>query len=196
MRQRLKEFEGIGKSSQRTVFAELCFCLCTPQSKAVTCNKAINDMIIRGTLYEGGKDKVLKSLDGIRFKNTKAGRIIDARELFTDPDGKMRIKDRIDREHIQGTRDWLVNNIKGMGYKEASHFLRNIGLGKEVAILDRHILRNLKSLGVIDDVPKTLTKKKYMEIEDRMKRFAGAIGIPLIELDLLLWSQETGHVFK
>lgn len=33
------------------------------------------------------------------------------------------------------TREWLVGEISGMGYKEAGHFLRNIGMGENKTIL-------------------------------------------------------------
>ena len=79
--------------------------------------------------------------------------------------------------------------------KEASHFLRNIGKGENLAILDRHVLKNLIRLQVID-YPKTLSKRVYLEIEDKMKDFSNKVSIPLAHLDLLLWSLETGEVFK
>jgi N-glycosylase/DNA lyase len=93
-------------------------------------------------------------------------------------------------------RDWLVQKVKGVGYKEASHFLRNIGYEEEFAILDRHILKNLKLLGVIEKIPNSLSKKRYLEIEKRMKEFAERIEIPMADLDLLLWYKETGMIFK
>ena len=48
-------------------------------------------------------------------------------------------------------RDFLIENVKGLGLKEASHFLRNIGY-KNLAILDRHILKNLLKLKIIDEI--------------------------------------------
>ena len=93
-------------------------------------------------------------------------------------------------------RQKLVNGIKGIGYKEASHFLRNIGLGKDIAILDRHILKNLKRYGVISRVPLSIPAKSYLNIEERARAFASMIGISLGELDLLFWSRETGEIFK
>lgn len=84
----------------------------------------------------------------------------------------------------------------GLGMKEASHFMRNIGLFEDIAILDRHILKNLIEYDVISEIPKTLTVKIYLEIEQKMKEFAEKIKIPFTELDLLFWSEETGHVFK
>ena len=92
-------------------------------------------------------------------------------------------------------REWLVKNIKGYGYKEASHFLRNIGKGFELAILDRHILKNLVEFNVIDGIP-ALTKKKYYEIEKKMKEFSERIGIPMAYLDFVLWYKQTGRIFK
>ena len=93
-------------------------------------------------------------------------------------------------------REWILKNIKGMGMKEANHVLRNLGFGKEIAILDRHILRNLLGLSVIDEVPKTLTIKKYYEIEEKMREYSLFAGINMDELDLTLWYKEAGEVFK
>jgi N-glycosylase/DNA lyase len=94
-------------------------------------------------------------------------------------------------------REWLVKNVKGIGMKEAGHFIRNMGLSNnQLAILDVHILKNLKEFGIIEKIPKSLTKKEYLKIEDRMREFSKKIGIPLDELDLLLWSKETGFIFK
>jgi N-glycosylase/DNA lyase len=93
-------------------------------------------------------------------------------------------------------REWLVKNVKGLGYKEATHFLRNVGRSNGLAILDRHILRNLKRYGAIRAIPKTLSKKEYFRIERRFREFADAVGIPIDELDLLFWSMETGEIRK
>ena len=111
--------------------------------------------------------------------------------------GKVHLRSLITRfdDPIQA-RDWLVSNVKGMGYKEASHFLRNIGFGEDIAILDRHILKNLAKAGVIKEVSKSISKKTYFEIEDKMKKFSKNIRIPLSHLDLALWYKEAGEVFK
>ncbi|MDP2974084.1 MAG: DNA lyase, partial [Candidatus Diapherotrites archaeon] len=93
-------------------------------------------------------------------------------------------------------RNRLAENVKGLGMKESSHFLRNIGLGEGLAILDRHIVRNLLRYGAIKEMPKNLGKKNYLLIEEKMRQFSKRIGIPLAELDLLFWSKETGKIFK
>ena len=193
---RIEEFKDFMNRSDEEVFAELCFCLCTPQSKAVLCWNAVSSLMENHLLYDGSPEEITPYLKGVRFRRKKASYIVLARRLFKEGD-RLKIKDRIltfnDPLRI---REWLVRNVKGVGMKEASHFLRNIGLGLNLAVLDRHILKNLKRLGVIDDIPKTLPKRTYEEIERDMKVFSKKIGIPMAELDLLLWSLETGHVFK
>ena len=93
-------------------------------------------------------------------------------------------------------REWFVKNVLGLSYKEATHFLRNIGKNDGLAILDRHILKNLKYHGVIRSLPSTLTKKRYLSIEKKFQIFAVLIGIPIDELDLLFWSNEAGEILK
>jgi len=89
-----------------------------------------------------------------------------------------------------------VRDIDGFGYKEASHFLRNIGRGEGLAILDRHVLRNLRRHGVLRSVPDSLARRRYLEIEEKVQRFARDVRISMAALDLVFWSRETGEVFK
>lgn len=196
IKNRIKDFEELGRGKDEDIFSELCFCLLTPQSKAINCDKAITSLKDSGKLFEGCASAIRDELKGdVRFHNNKSRYIIAARDLFKN--GKcVNLKSKIRLKDAFETREWLVKNIKGLGYKEASHFLRNIGLGKNIAILDRHILKNLKRFNVIKEIPKTLSKKAYLEIENRMRKFSQKINIPLDELDLLLWSQETGVIFK
>jgi len=84
--------------------------------------------------------------------------------------------------------------VKGFGYKEASHFLRNIGF-ENLAIIDFHIIDSLVDAGLIEK-PKTITPKKYLEIETMLKKIAEKSGMNLAELDLYLWCNETGKVLK
>jgi len=93
-------------------------------------------------------------------------------------------------------REWIVKNVRGMGWKEASHFLRNVGFGEELAILDRHILRNMERLDVIESIPKTITGKNYVEMEAKLREYVKTIDIPMDEMDLLLWYKEAGEIFK
>ena len=195
IRARLKEFRKIWNQPDRKIFSELCFCICTPQSKAVYCDKAVSALERKGVLFRGTRSQIRAGLTAVRFPNNKAKYIVETRRILTSG-GTIRIKEKIDTGDIPGTRDWLVRNIKGIGYKEASHFLRNIGFGKHLAILDVHILKNMVRYGVIKKVPKSISRSIYIELEDRLEGFAERIGIPMDELDLLFWSGETGEIFK
>ncbi|MCW4032857.1 MAG: N-glycosylase/DNA lyase [Candidatus Bathyarchaeota archaeon] len=194
---RLNEFKEIWNAgTDEDIFSELIFCILTPQSKALTCSYAVERICQDKLFLKGNSKQIANGLYDIRFKNRKAMFIVEARNCFTK-DGKISIKSKIEKfRNARTAREWLVQNIKGFGYKEASHFLRNIGRGEELAILDRHILKNLESLGIIKENPKNLQRKKYYEIENSIIEFTRRIEIPLDHLDLLLWCKETGRVFK
>lgn len=195
IREKLREFEDALNQSDEKVFAELCFCICTPQSNASLCDEAITALERRNLLLNGTADQIRPLLRGVRFASRKARYIIKARGLFKR-NGKIMIKERLTSfDDIYQLREWIAENVKGIGLKESSHFLRNVGLGKNLAILDRHILNKLKEFGIIGEV-KDLTKKRYLSIESKMRALAERLNIPLEELDLLLWSRETGRVFK
>lgn len=195
IKKRLEEFRERGKSGNEDIFAELCFCILTPQSKAVLCDKAVHELKKSGLLLNGTRSALRSKLAGVRFPNNKAAYLVAARKRLTNGKG-LDIKTRLDAKDPFKSRLWLVKNIKGLGYKEASHFLRNIGLGEDLAILDVHILRNLKRYKVIGKLPKTLTKTGYLDMEKRLRKFSERTKIPMGELDLLLWSHETGMIFK
>ncbi|MCK4462765.1 MAG: N-glycosylase/DNA lyase [Candidatus Omnitrophica bacterium] len=195
IKKRLKEFRDLYDRKDEDIFAELCFCLLTPQSKAVSCDKAIKNLKKRGLLLNGSKSVMKNQLKGVRFPNNKTLYLIAARKLFRN-NKAFDIKSRFNNSDVFKTREWLVKNVKGLGYKEASHFLRNIGLGKDIAILDVHILRNLKKYRVIKKIPSSLSRRSYLDIENRMRAFSERINVPLEDLDLLFWSNQTGFIFK
>ncbi len=191
---RLGQFKKLWKDKDdETVLEELVFCLLTPQSKARTCWAAVERMVEKNVLSGKDRSAIERELRGVRFHRNKARYIVEALDKFRATE----IKNKIGEFKTAGeAREWVVKNVKGLGYKEASHFLRNIGFSDELAILDRHVLKNLKALGVIEDVPKSLTRKKYLDIESKMKKFSEKTKIKMGHLDLVLWYKEAGEVFK
>jgi len=195
IRKRLKEFKEVWKQPDKQIFSELCFCLCTPQSKAIYCGRAISALEKKEVLFKGNTPQIRRGLKAIRFPNNKARYIMEARKFFT-VDGIIRIKNKIDKNNIFGTRQWFVHNVKGLGFKEASHFLRNIGFGDDFAILDVHILKSMMRYGIIDKQPKTITESQYLCLENELRRFSRRVDVPMDEIDLLFWASETGKIFK
>ncbi len=186
---RLKEFKKVGSSSNERWFSELCYCILTANSKAKSAMKIQESLGERGFLdldFEDLKKEIIRN--NHRFPNTKATYIIDARQYSN-------IKEILDPiSDSKAKREWLVSNIKGIGYKEASHFLRNVGFF-DLAILDRHVLSLLQYYHFIK-VPKSLNKKNYLMIESIMESIAHKVGMEIGELDLYMWYMKTGEVLK
>lgn len=187
--QRLRQFTELGKSSSKELFKELCFCILTANCGAERCME-VQSHIGEGfvTLSEPQLAVELRRL-GHRYPNIRARYIIEARRY------KDTIKEVIGAfDESVHARAWLVKNIKGIGYKEASHFLRNIGY-TDLAIIDFHIIDVLTRYGIIKR-PKTLTRNRYSEIEDQLEEIAKKSDLNLAELDLYLWYMETGKILK
>ncbi|MBI5332105.1 MAG: DNA lyase [Candidatus Aenigmarchaeota archaeon] len=175
-------------SDKNKVFFELMFCIAVPQSKAPICRTRLEELAKTGKLHTANEKELSMLLKGIRFPNNKAGFIITARTVFDN------IYTRINTDSAANNsslRTWLAANVKGIGMKEASHFLRNIGLGEELAILDIHILRTMKELGLIDNMK--LTPKRYIEYEKIFQKYAQQLGLKPAELDISIWLMKSGN---
>jgi N-glycosylase/DNA lyase len=194
---RLEEFRKIWKTRDEiSILKELFFCILTPQSKATTCWSAVEELECNDLLLNGDYEDILKIVGVVRFKYRKASYILEAREKFYG-NGEISLVEILeDLDEPLQAREWLVNEVKGYGLKEASHFLRNIGRGEDISILDRHILKNLVRANVIESIPGSLTKRRYLEIEREMIRYSVHLGIPVSHLDLILWYREAGSIFK
>jgi N-glycosylase/DNA lyase len=197
IRLRLGEFRGIWRTgTEEEIFAELVFCILTPMARGKMCCVAVENMVRTNVLFTGDSTQIAKELIGARFIYKKSAYIVEAREKFLQA-GTASLKSIISGMNDgYVAREWLARNVKGLGHKEASHFLRNIGFERNLAILDRHILKNLKSLGVVEDIPGSLTRRQYLEIEKRMLEFSKAIHIPMSYLDFVMWYKETGAILK
>ncbi len=193
---RISEFRNIWDSADNNeLFAELAFCLFTPQSSARQCWKAVNILLEKDLLFSGDWDEISREINIVRFRNNKARYLVEARGKFCCSDTGVRECLNLNFSQFE-KRKWLVKNVKGMGFKEASHFMRNIGIGDQLAILDRHILKNMKLLSVIDEIPESITEKVYLSLEKKLSGYSKKSGIPMEHLDFVLWYKEAGEVFK
>ncbi len=187
---RLEDFSRI---SENEYFYELIFCVLTPQSKAENAD-AVIQRLKADNFLEVGFDPLSYLRDRrhyIRFHNVKSKRLLYIRTIY--PHLLSLLLD--DRGDIITLRNNIMEIIPGLGLKESSHFLRNIGV-TGLCILDRHILKHLKALKVIGRIPKSLTPKRYFAIESRWLKYSKDVGIPMDELDLLFWSIATGEIRK
>jgi N-glycosylase/DNA lyase len=186
---RICEFEKIKEDSIDQIFKELCFCIMTANCDAQRCIDA-HESIDDGFLHLSREDLTKEfRVNHYRFPNIRSDYIVEARE--NKQNLYQMLKSNSEKEDV---RNWIVKNIKGLGYKEASHFLRNIGY-KNYAIIDFHIVDVLAKYNLIEK-PKTMTKKKYFEIEELLKDVGNRLNLNMAELDLYLWYLETGKVLK
>ena len=186
---RIKEFSSIKKGGTAKIFKELSFCIMTANCSAEKCIE-VNDRIDKGFLNLSEEELVNKFKEfGYRFPNVRAKYIVEAQNYISELESV--INSNIDEIKL---REWVIKNIKGLGYKEASHFLRNIGY-KNLAIIDFHIVDLLVKYDLIEK-PKSMTKKKYLEIENVLKLIGGELHLDMAKLDLYLWYKETGKVLK
>lgn len=203
IKNRLKEFERLGNSKQTlfdfypflnlkiraTIKSELAFCISTANSSAISglyFQKQLEKFDFNRIEVE--KIETLLKQAGVRFYSKKAIYISKALLNFEIVERALNIEDK-------KARDILVSSIKGLGYKEASHFLRNVGR-KNIAIIDRHVLRWMKEKGLIDNIPKNLNKKNYLQLERILSKLSDEIGMNLAKLDLYMWYEKTKKVLK
>lgn len=202
--QRIKEFKNLKSKNlttfnfrpfldiepyQADIFSEACFCILTANSSAAMGIKIQKSIGIKGFKNLNLKDLYEKIREhGHRFAMQRAERIVKLREkenflldIAKEKDGKK-------------AREKLVKEIYGYGYKEASHFLRNIGFD-DVAIIDRHISRFLFEKGLVKP-RKTITKKVYLECEEALEKIAKDFKLTQAELDLYIFYIKTKKVLK
>ena len=195
--QRLSEFKTVYEKGDRAIFEELCYCILTAGSSAkmgMRTGEALKDILHTGTEMELQQRA---RAHRVRFWRIRPSYIVRTREYLKDACGMelRRLLESFDCRDAR--RDFFAKNksVKGLGYKETSHFLRNIGF-PGYAILDKHILSSLREMGVIGKRARPVTQAVYLEIEKRLERFAREIGIDMDHLDLLLWSRKTGEILK
>jgi len=194
---RLEEFDGVWRSeNDDRVWEEMVYCFFTGGCSAKMGLRSVE--AVRPLLRTGSQPEMATALTGVhRYPNARSRYVAASRE-FLEGDCSFRIKDRLrsfDCHHER--RDWLVKEkgIKGLGYKEASHFLRNVGF-RGYAILDKHVLNCLAELKIIDDPKPPSTRSKYLTVEEKLRQFASEIDIDFGEMDLVLWSIKTGEILK
>ncbi len=186
---RMEEFQSYKRSSKEDIFKELCFCVMTANCGAEKCLE-VHENIGNGFITHSEKKLAQEFKEfGYRFPNVRAKYIVENRVLIDKLYDILRT-DQTDKDK----RSWIVKNIKGLGLKEGSHFLRNIGY-MNCAIVDFHIVDLLVDHDLIQK-PKTMTKTTYLEIERLLEQLAHKTKLSLADLDLYLWYMETGKILK
>jgi len=209
VRQRTAEFRRLGEEGKTRfdfrpfldlafdadLFSELCFCLLTANSSAITGLRIQASLTARGLMRMDYREiEEVIAHHGHRFPAQRAARIVEARERWE------RVKPiLLSEEDSSRLRDLLSDprsefKIRGLGYKEASHFLRNTGR-RDVAIVDRHIYRFLVENKLYPQV-KTITPRRYRDMERTLEGICRELKTSQAELDLYIFFLKTGRILK
>lgn len=189
---RIEEFASFKTKPSNDWFSELCFCLMTANARAKTALAVQRELGANGFLNLSEQELVNVLLKHKhRFHNVKSSRIVEARK---HTNVKETIQDIVLKQGQIQARDWLVKNVKGLGLKEASHFLRNTG-HENVAIIDRHIIAILKDNKLLEE-DFQVKSSNYLQAEQVCQELGKKLNMSLSKLDLSLWYLKTGEVLK
>jgi N-glycosylase/DNA lyase len=186
--QRLKEFSSFSSKSENAWFQELCFCILAANSKQKTAQAIQESLNTKLLTIPQQELAIFIKKSKHRFHNNKAKYIVEARKHHP-------IKSKLYNLSEQQAREFLVKNIKGLGFKEASHFLRNTG-SKNLAILDRHILSLLLQHSIINEIPQSITPQVYLNIEIKFLTISKQLNISPAKLDLYMWYLKNNEIAK
>lgn len=183
------EFQEMGKRGKEEIFGELCFCLLTANTSAEMGIRTQNLIGLEGfiTYDQNFLSEELKRIK-YRFYNVRSNFIVQARWIIDELPGLLRSNKRDE------VREYLVENVKGIGYKEASHFLRNVGIFN-FAILDKHIMRMLSEEYKFQ-VPKAVLRKDYYKNEKIVAALSEKVSLEPGIFDLYMWKIATGKIIK
>lgn len=197
---RLKEFKRTFKHGDGEIFKELCFCIFAANTSARMGMHTV-DVLDDALLTDDARAMQIKLHAPecrYRFWRVRAQYIAHTRNYLQSAcDFKIK-KYILSFPSVYDARNHFAEekNIRGIGFKEASHFFRNIGFVDEFAILDKHVLQSLREVKAIGNSQHATGRKNYLFVEKKMKALSGKIGIPMGALDLLLWSGKTGEILK
>jgi len=179
--ERFRQFKELGENgTNEELYSELCFCILTANWSARGGMEAQQLIGVDGFM-KMSEEELTESLVRLhhRYPKARASYIVKNRWVV------YRLKTLLSLPPTDA-REWLVKNVLGIGYKEASHFLRNVGV-EDLAILDRHVLSLMRKYGLIDSIPQSLTKQRYLSLEALLKEEARYFGEPPGKFDLYLW---------
>jgi N-glycosylase/DNA lyase len=167
------------------LFGELCFSILTSQSRAKNCREAINKLKTDKKLLTGSLEEIRNYLNGVRFPDVKSERIVEARNKLPE------LKKMLNSDSKK-LRKWLIKNVKGIGIKQSANFMRNIGF-RGLPIIDIHVQNFLRKIGYNNYKLGSLTKKQYIDLENKFLKLSNELGIPVEELDIAIWLYQSGE---
>ncbi len=186
--QKIQEFQSYVRKEGEEIFFELCYCFLTANTSAELGIRMQKELGLK-PFIEDSREILTAKLKGAhyRFYNTRGRFITENRWVIHE------LPVLLNHPDPWVSREFLVENVRGIGYKEASHFLRNTGVF-DFAILDKHIIRMLDRNFALSGKP--LSRKLYLKYERKFKKISESFGMKPGILDLYMWKMATGKLIK
>ena len=191
-----RAFASWEEHSEDDLWRELVYCILGSRVKFQVAHTAVERMDGMGLLshsrrnahfdnYEEDTFTALSS--GYPFFRVRANQIRRAAEhLYTSRGSIWELLNSA--SDFRGVRRLLTVEVAGLGPKQASLFLRNIGYAKHIAVLDVHVLTYLSWVGLTDSPLKSVsTLGKYEALEDAFVKRSYTFGISPDQFDLAVW---------
>jgi len=162
--------------TEEEVFYHFCFTVLVPQTKHKT-TVVILKNLQKKNIFENelSSNEIETLVKPARFYRNKTKYLLILKQNW---DWIYSMINSINNQHI--LREFLINEVYGLGMKAASHLMRNLGYD-DVAIIDTHIIKMFN----IDK--KTITKKNYVYYENVIRCMAKKYNLTVVEFDILLW---------
>ncbi len=184
------------KHNEGDLWRELVSCILGSRVRINVVNSAIERMTRMSllsrpqphTCFNQLEEDTLAALKGVYpFFRVRANQIRRAAEHIYSSRGSIRSLLN-DLEDVCIARRLLVREVPGLGPKQASLFLRNIGFAKYIAILDVHVLTYLRWVGISGSSFKSISNLcEYEALEGAFIEHACAFGYSPDQFDLAVW---------
>ena len=181
-------------TSNVDVWRSLLFCILSSQVRtpvAARATKSILDEVpffeinlSSGDVYEMAKRILVRKDVGHRFPQVRSQQI--ANSWFAFAQIKDELYHYLDSFKAEtAARDAVTEIFPGLGLKQASMFLRDIGYSFRLCIIDTHLLWYCGHMGARSSG--ALTREKYAEIERYLLKQSDEFGVPPNILDSVIW---------
>ena len=188
VQKKVEEFRSFRNGDPEKLFFELSFCILTANTSAEL-GISMQDQLGPRPFIDMSEEELRNALKNARYRfyNTRSRYITSNRWVA------MELPMILNHPDPWVAREFLVEKLTGIGYKEASHFLRNCGVFS-FAILDKHIIRMVTSGLNVENKP--LNRKRYYEMERIIRKKAEEFSMEPGILDLYMWKIATGKLIK
>jgi N-glycosylase/DNA lyase len=121
-----------------------------------------------------------------RFPNVRARDIVSAHRAVCQLHGSL--QSLVYECSPDECRRRLIHSVSGIGLKQASLFIRNVGISTDFAILDTHVVRYMREIGLVRALPRSISPDMYYVLESVLSRYAQQLGQPVGHVDRAIWA--------